>query len=223
MTVILHKAFLLIIMIFFCLHALVQSLYWSIDTNCLRFVEFPVLKWTWLFIQVFCALYKTVRGHCWRLGDDWRLFFWVYILKVLRSVEVYSLMERSLVELDWLHLVCLCEVNLFWMDLRLWLFLVGCRHNFHLDMIRKVSSVLRLVLRTEAIRFFGVGKWDSFGIVSGLIEGRVFGDEGQFIGFDRSLFGEVGAVSGMSDFLDGFILIDVILVWNGKILAKRDH
>jgi hypothetical protein len=27
----------------------------------------------------------------------------------------------------------------------------------------------------------------------------------------------------MSDFLDGFILIDVILVWNGKILAKRDH
>ncbi len=94
----------------------------------------------------------------------------------------------------------------------LWLSLVGCRHNFHLDMIRKVSLVLRLVLGTEAVGFFGVGKRDSFGILSRLIERRVFGDEGQFIGLDSRLFGEVGAVSGMSDFLDGFILIDVILV-----------
>lgn len=223
MTMILNQELFFLVIIFSCLPAFIQSLKRAVNPDCLRFVQFPIFKWTLLFCNVLCALDETVWRHRWGLSNDWWLIFWVYILEVLRSVKVNPLMERSVIELNGLHFIGLSKVYLFYDILWSWLLLVGYMSNFHFDMVRKMSFVMGLTFGREAVGSLAVCEWDSFWIVKGLVERRIFGDEGQFVGLDRDLFREVGAVSGVSDFLDGFILINVILVWNGKILAKRDH
>ncbi len=168
-------------------------------------------------------LHKTVWGHGRGLRDDWRLFFGVYVVDVLWSVKVYARVERALVLLFRIWLISWCEVYLFFGNLGFWLLLVAYRHYSHLDVVRKVPPVMWLVLNTEAIGSLAISQRNSFGILSRLVERSIFGDEAQFVWFDWSLLWEVGRVPGMSDFLDGLILINLILVWNGKILAKRDH
>ena len=83
--------------------------------------------------------------------------------------------------------------------------------------------MLALVLRTEHDKFPLICKRYSLTILRHLVMRNIFGHDRQFIGLDKGLLGDVGAVSGVADFLDGFILIDVVLVGYGKILAKRDH